>query len=172
MTVRLIPNSITILVALLLLCFISSTCAVSFSFGRSAKKEADTTTSSQPQVPNDPDAEFALAELKKLSETGVYDSLSIKNIKNEGSRDGIFHINTMITLELASPYFKSGLESEEFRFIVMKHKFENITTLAVDEFPVMREDAIEEYYIKMVKERRKKRKQAFAELIGEAEASP
>jgi hypothetical protein len=122
--------------------------------------------SPQPTI-HDPDAEYALNELKKLSETGIYDTLSIKNVKHEGARDGIFHINTMLTLELASPFFESGKETEEFRFIVMKHKFDNVTTLAVDEFPVMKEDAIEEFYIQMVKERRKKRQQAFAELIGE-----
>jgi hypothetical protein len=113
----------------------------------------------------DADAEFALTELRRLSETGIYDSITIKNVQKEGTMDGIFHVNTLLKMELACPYFQSGKESEEFQFIIMKHKFENVTTLAVNEFPEMREDAIETFYIQMVKDRRRKRELAFAHLL-------
>lgn len=34
----------------------------------------------------------------------------------------MFHYNTVLTLELASPYFSSGLREESFEVMVMEHK--------------------------------------------------
>lgn len=37
-------------------------------------------------------------------------------------QDGVFHDNTLLTLDLASPYFKSGRKDERFKVVVMEHK--------------------------------------------------
>lgn len=38
------------------------------------------------------------------------------------SQDGVFHYNTLLTLDLASPYFSSGRQEERFEVVVMEHK--------------------------------------------------
>jgi hypothetical protein len=109
-------------------------------------------------------AEFALQELAKLSDSGVYESLKLNRILSAEEKSGIYHDNLHLVLELASPYFKSGLSTQQIQIVVMRHKSENVTTLAVDEFPKMNEDAIEEFYIKRVEERRAARDRAFQNL--------
>lgn len=37
-------------------------------------------------------------------------------------QDGVFHHNTLLTLNLASPYFSSGRKDERFTVVVMEHK--------------------------------------------------
>lgn len=37
-------------------------------------------------------------------------------------QDGVFHHNTLLTLDLASPYFSSGRKDERFEVVVMEHK--------------------------------------------------
>lgn len=37
-------------------------------------------------------------------------------------QESVFHYNTFLTLELASPYFSSGLREESFEVMVMEHK--------------------------------------------------
>ena len=114
-------------------------------------------------------AKFALSELQKLSETSIYSTLSIQKAFIEGEHDGIFHYNTILSLDLYSPFFASKKESEHYRMVLMTHKHTNITTLAIDEFPVMDEDAIEQFYIQMVKEKRKLYRKEMEILDSETE---
>jgi hypothetical protein len=65
-------------------------------------------------------------------------------------QEGIFHHNVVMDLELASPYFKSGKEVERFQMIVMTHKEDGVRSLAIDEFPLMSEAAIERFWIEKV----------------------
>jgi len=109
-------------------------------------------------------AEYAVQELSKLSDSGIYESLRLKTITHCSLNDGIFHYNTLLTLQLESPYFKSGKASEEFKMIVMLHKEDKVMTLAIDEFPVMDEDVIEEYYIRKIERKRREREEAFRRL--------
>lgn len=37
-------------------------------------------------------------------------------------QDGVFHFNTLLTMDLASPYFSSGQQEERFEVVVMEHK--------------------------------------------------
>lgn len=37
-------------------------------------------------------------------------------------QDGVFHLNTILTLELSSPYFASGQKEENFEVVVLEHK--------------------------------------------------
>lgn len=114
-------------------------------------------------------AEFAVHELSILSDSEIYETLELKKILYAAEQDGIFHYNTLLTLELASPHFKSGKASEEFKMIVMLHKEDGVRSLAIDEFPVMNEDAIEEFYIRKIEKRRKQREEAFRRLELEAQ---
>lgn len=38
------------------------------------------------------------------------------------AQDGVFHFNTLLTLDLASPYFLSGQQDERFEVVVMENK--------------------------------------------------
>jgi len=114
------------------------------------------------------EAEYAVKELSKLSDSGIYESLKLKSIIQCSENDGIFHYNTLLTLELESPYFKSGKAYEVFKMIVMLHKEDKVKALAIDEFPAMDEDVIEEYYIRKIERKRKEREESFRRLEIEA----
>jgi hypothetical protein len=113
-------------------------------------------------------AEFALQELSKLSDSNIYETLKLSKILSADEVDGLFHMNIMLHLELECPHFASRRLKESYHMIVMAHKEDNVTTLAIDEFPVMNEDAIEEFYIRKVERRRELREKAFEELEMEA----
>ena len=66
------------------------------------------------------------------------------------SQVGIFHFNTFMVLELACPHFKSGSAVESFDVMVMRHLEDSTYSFAIDEFPEMTEDAIEEFWIEKV----------------------
>ena len=84
------------------------------------------------------DALFALEELKKLSDSRVYNSLSIANITSAWLQDGIYHVNTILNIDFKSDYFKSKKTIESYEIIIMKSKEDNVQSIAIDEFPVMR----------------------------------
>lgn len=106
-------------------------------------------------------AQFAIQEISKLSDSGIYNTLKLESIKNAEKFDGSYFIHFVLNLELSSPYFKSRLSSEIFQIVVMEHKLDNYLTLAIERFPIMLDNAIEEFYIERVKERRFAREQMF-----------
>lgn len=109
-------------------------------------------------------AEFALDELARISDSGIYKSLSLSRILFAMEEDGIFHKNIILNLELACPYFKSGLDVEVFSMVVMEHKQDHVKSFAIDEFPQMSEDAIEQFYIEKIELKRKQREESFRRL--------
>ena len=113
-------------------------------------------------------AEFAVHELKKLSDSGIYATLSLNKIISANFQRGVYHNNTILEIELSSPHFKSGKTIETYSMIVMKHLEDGISSFAIDEFPVMKDDAIEEFYIQKVESKRKKREESFRRLELEA----
>lgn len=119
-------------------------------------------------LPNDPkavrDAEFALTELKKLSDSRIYNTLSISKIVSAEEEDGIYHLNTILKLELASVYFKSYSPVEAFTVIVMRNKIDDSMSFAIDEFPAMDESAIEKFWIQKVKEKRSQKEEMFRKI--------
>ena len=58
------------------------------------------------------EAQFAVAELRKLSDSGVYESLSLDSLLSYSFKDMSYHDSTSLKLSLTSPYFKSGKKSE------------------------------------------------------------
>eukprot|EP00904_Undaria_pinnatifida_P001847 jgi/Undpi1/11663/HiC_scaffold_36.g13958.m1 len=114
-------------------------------------------------------AEFALGELQALSDTGIYRTLSLKRISSAATRDGVFHDNTLLTLDLASPYFKSGRKDERFKVVVMEHKEDGHISFSIDSFPQMDSKAVEDFHIQKVERHRQRRAAFFSELERESE---
>lgn len=113
-------------------------------------------------------AEFALEELRRTSDTGVYDSIKLNRVLNAEEEDGIFHDNMIMELELGSPHFINGDRYGIFNVVVMRHKETGHRSLAIDEFPLMDEKAIEKYWIDKVNRKRAEREAAFRQMELEA----
>jgi hypothetical protein len=96
---------------------------------------------------------FALKELIKLSDSTIYSTLNLTNVISAHQEEGIFHDNTILVLELSSPYFRSGNPSERFEVFVMTHKEDAVKSFAIDDFPVMQvlmlQDTIITYVLKI-----------------------
>jgi len=110
------------------------------------------------------DAEFSLNELKKLSDSKIYESLKINKIISAEELDGIYHQNTILSLELESNYFKSGHSSEIFKVIVMRNKIDGSVSFAIDEFPQMDQLSIEKFLIQKIKSKRIQRDEIFRKI--------
>lgn len=105
------------------------------------------------------DASFAVKELKQLSDSGIYDTITLSKIINATEEIGTYFINLIINLSLKSPYFKSNLEEEVFEMIIMRNKDDGSKVLAINEFPDMKEDKIEELLIEKIKAKREVKKE-------------
>ena len=114
------------------------------------------------------DATYAVRELSKLSDSGVYETLALSNILSAKREEGVYHVNTVLSVELQSPHFASGKTEETFKVVVMTHKEDGTKSIAIDEFPVMSESAIEIFYTNKVKGKSKTREEAFRRLEIEA----
>lgn len=107
-------------------------------------------------------SEYVLNELRKLSDSGIYDTLKIDQVLSYDRNDGIFHINTSLKLQLSSIHWK---EPQTFQFIVMDHKEEKIRSFAIDEFPVMDQTDIEKSWIKKIEKKKIIREKSFRRLL-------
>jgi hypothetical protein len=107
------------------------------------------------------EANFAMTELRKLSDSGVYESLSLAQILSYSTESGTFHDNTNLKLSLASPYFKSGKAVEEFEVMVLTHKDDGVKSLAIDEFPEMSESSVESFLVKKTIAKKAEREGAY-----------
>jgi hypothetical protein len=121
-----------------------------------------------PMDVNDPfvasEAGFALAELQKLSDSTIYSTLSLSRVVSAFKEDGIFHTNTVLEVELASPHFRSQLPREPFQMFVMTHKEDAVKSFAINEFPVMDDAAIEDFHVAKV-ERKKVEREDYLRLL-------
>jgi hypothetical protein len=111
---------------------------------------------------------FILRELRKLSDSTVYSTLQISKVHSSVRENGIFHDNLIMEVELTSPFFKSGLERENFTVVVMTNKADRVKSLAIDEFPVMRDVSIESFYNEKVERKRRERERSLRWLDIEA----
>ena len=50
----------------------------------------------------------------------------------------------------ASPHLASGRAADAFDVVVMRHRDDGVRSLAIDEFPEMTDDAIEQFWIEKV----------------------
>ena len=69
---------------------------------------------------------------------------------------------------MQSPYFKSGNFTEDYDVVVMRSKIDGSISFAINEFPVMDELAVEQFWIEKVKEKRRQREEVFRKLEVEA----
>ena len=109
-------------------------------------------------------AEFAVKELQSLSDSGVYKSLSLRRILSATEQTGVYHNILTLNIELSSAHFDSGSSSETFDVIVLKSLEDGLWSFAINEFPRMKDHAIEEYWIQMVEMHRQLRESKFLEL--------
>ena len=109
-------------------------------------------------------AEFVVEELGKLSDSGVYESLTLSRIVQALTQRGAFHDNTFLTLDLASPHFASGNATERFECMEMKRFDDAAKSFAIDAFPHMTDASIEEFGVRNIERRRLARQRAFADL--------
>ena len=109
-------------------------------------------------------AEFVVEELSKLSDSGVYETLTPAQIVSAQTQRGVFHENTFLTLELASPHFLSRNATERFEVIDMVRTDDQSRSFAIGASRSMSEESIEEFSIRNVERRRALREQAFADL--------
>lgn len=100
-------------------------------------------------------AELVVASLGRLSESGIYETLSLQRIVAAAKRPGVLHDTvTSLELDVASPYFESG--AVERIDVLVLHQDTGIA-LAVKELPRMREDAIEAFQIERIERHRRQR---------------
>ncbi len=79
-------------------------------------------------------------------------------------QEGIFHSNTFLTVDLASPHLLQGSPSSQHRIVVMRDLEDGQRSFAIDEFPVMEPDSIEEFWMRKVDAARLKRELEFRKL--------
>lgn len=107
---------------------------------------------------------FAVGELQELSDSGIYETLSLHRIVSAASQQGVFHFNYFLELELASPHYASGKSYESFEMMVMKSDHDGVLSFAIDEFPEMHDDSIEEFWIRQIERNKAEREAAFEEM--------
>ena len=103
----------------------------------------------------------------------------------------MYNFNTFLTLRLGSPHLEDPSKTSvhevrlicltslsspspfsSMQVIVMKSKEDGVLSFAIDEFPVMQDDAIEEFWIQKVEQHRATREATFARLEAEFQQRP
>ena len=59
-----------------------------------------------------------------MSDSGVYTSLKLRRVLDAASQVGVFHNNTLLTVELESPHLLDGVETSVHRIIVMRVRWQ------------------------------------------------
>ena len=119
-------------------------------------------------------ATIALSKLRKLSESGIFETLELHKILNASEATGLFHHNTFLTVDLSSPYLKDSLDGLSRHDIILMQSLEIVDveglddssyTVAIDSFPTFQDSAIEVFWEEMVENHRQTREIFFQELI-------
>jgi len=110
------------------------------------------------------EAGFAVEEISNLSDSGVYHSLSLGRILSARLEEGLYHENLVLSLEMKSAHYASGASEEVFEVVVMTHKEDDVKSIAIDEFPIMKDSSIESFYERRVEEKSKEREESFRRL--------
>lgn len=108
--------------------------------------------------------DFVLRELRKLSDSGIYETLKLKDIVSAETMAGAYHDSIFIQMQFTSPYLDGDTMVTTHDVVVMRNVNDNVLSFAIDEFPKMNEDAIEEFWIRKVETARKFREMEFARI--------
>lgn len=140
--------------------------------------------SPSPRAVDDPEiveaANWAINHLRGMSDSGIYESLKLERIVEASSAEGIFHYNTFLTVVLSSPHLLDGEPTTTHKVIVMRElgaqgdgspstsppssSPPRPRSFAIDEFPIMEPDAIEQFWMRKVDASRARREIEFRKL--------
>uniref|UniRef100_A0A7S2R5W3 Uncharacterized protein n=1 Tax=Mucochytrium quahogii TaxID=96639 RepID=A0A7S2R5W3_9STRA len=108
------------------------------------------------------DAAAALDELRRLSDSGVYETLSIKKIKKATAGAGRFHKVMNLECQLQSPYLDSDFELE---FLVMKDLNDGtVRSVSVDPLPEFPRHIVEKMKAEKIQRKIKEREAVFDKM--------
>lgn len=117
-----------------------------------------------PEVDYHSHAMYVLSELERISDTGIYATLALDKIVNASHRVGVYHHNYEMTLVLRSPFFANGSPTSSHNVMVMVSLSDNKSrSFAIDEFPEMDDDAMEDFWIRKVEAHRAAREAVLRE---------
>ena len=108
-------------------------------------------------------ARFSVEELKKLSSSGVYETLELQRVLSASAGEGVFHYNYLLDIEVASRHLKDNVVSKH-RVLVMCNLEDGSLSLAIDDFPAMAEEAIESFWVARVESHRRSRAASFRSM--------
>ena len=112
--------------------------------------------------------QFAIQELKGLSDSGIYQTLTLSTIHSSEKGKGVFHMNYYFTITLTSPEFNAPTTTttsgQIFDLIVMKSLDDDVYSFAIDEFPEFSETNIHTYWIQMVEKHKLLREISFQQI--------
>jgi hypothetical protein len=108
--------------------------------------------------------QFAIEELRGLSDSGVFTTLALAGVASAESGRGVFHHNWFFTVDLASPHLRGGAPTSRHEIVVMESLEDSVRSFAIDEFPDMEPDAIETHWQAMVERHKRKREASFARI--------
>jgi len=91
-------------------------------------------------------SQWILAELRPLSDSGIYNTLELGRILEASEQEGVYHFNTFLTIELISPYLAGNIENSVHDVILMEDLEDHVKSFAIDEFPVMKPDEVERFW--------------------------
>ena len=111
-------------------------------------------------------AKFSVDEMRKLSSSGVYETLELHRVISASAGEGIFHYNYLLELELASQHLRKGAVSRH-HVLVMCSLEDGSLSLALDDFPEMNAKAIEMFWVARVESHRRSRNASFRAMESE-----
>jgi hypothetical protein len=110
-------------------------------------------------------AQFALQEIRFLSESGVYESLELAEVVNASHVLGQFHDNLILNVVFASPLLLAPSATSEHQVVVMKSlEDQGEVHVAIDEFPVFTDAAVQNARAARAVRSKQKREEFFARV--------
>eukprot|EP00743_Colponemidia_sp_Colp-15_P009896 GILK01010851.1.p1 GENE.GILK01010851.1~~GILK01010851.1.p1 ORF type:complete len:181 (-),score=26.08 GILK01010851.1:250-792(-) len=109
-------------------------------------------------------AEFAVKELQRISNSGIYETLQLKRVLSAKTKPSSFHFNYILDIELVSPHLVVAPEASKHHVVVMKSITNGKLGLAIDEFPKMKEADVEDFWLIKRDAHMRERDESFAAM--------